>query len=44
VVFLLVAFGSLAFVEGQIVGKLYGVAAAAIIIGARRSRMQAVTA
>jgi uncharacterized PurR-regulated membrane protein YhhQ (DUF165 family) len=44
VVFLLVAFGSLAFVEGQIVGKLYGVAAAAAIIGARRSRLQAVTA
>jgi uncharacterized PurR-regulated membrane protein YhhQ (DUF165 family) len=41
VVFLLVAFGSLAFVEGQIVGKLYGVAAAAIIIGARRSRLAA---
>lgn len=37
-VFLMVAFGSLAFIEGQIVGKLYGIAAAAVIIGARRSR------
>lgn len=44
VVFLLVAFGSLAFVEGQILGKLYGVAFAAIVIAARRSRVEAVPA
>jgi uncharacterized PurR-regulated membrane protein YhhQ (DUF165 family) len=38
VVFLSIAFGSLALLPGQILGKLYGVTAAALIIAARRRR------
>lgn len=36
VVFLQLAFGSLAFLPGQVLGKMYGVAAAALVIGWRR--------
>lgn len=36
VIFLQVAFGSLAFLPGQILGKSYGIVAAALVIGARR--------
>ena len=37
-VFLSVAFGSLAFLPGQILGKSYGVAAATVVIAWRRRR------
>jgi uncharacterized PurR-regulated membrane protein YhhQ (DUF165 family) len=36
VLFLAIAFGSLAFLPGQVLGKVYGVALAAIIISLRR--------
>lgn len=36
VVFLTAAFGSLTFLPGQMVGKAYGVAAAAVLVGVRR--------
>jgi hypothetical protein len=36
VVFLALAFGSMEFLPGQILGKLYGVGAAAVIVGVRR--------
>ncbi|MCO1575823.1 VUT family protein [Crossiella sp. SN42] len=39
VVFLLIAFGSLEFLPGQILGKLYGVLVATAIIGLRRRRI-----
>jgi uncharacterized PurR-regulated membrane protein YhhQ (DUF165 family) len=39
VIFLQVAFGSLAFLPGQMLGKSYGIAAASLIIGARRARL-----
>ncbi|GAC1575021.1 MAG: hypothetical protein NVS3B18_08670 [Candidatus Dormibacteria bacterium] len=38
VIFLTIAFGSLAFLPGQILGKLYGVVIAAVAIAALRSR------
>lgn len=38
VVFLAVAFGSLTFLPGQMLGKLYGVALATVLIAARRRR------
>lgn len=37
VVFLSIAFGSLAFLPGQVVGKMYGVVVASVVIGWRRS-------
>lgn len=37
-VFLQIAFGSLAFMPGQVLGKVYGVALASIVIAARRRR------
>lgn len=37
VVFLSIAFGSLTFIQGQIIGKAYGVTVAAVVIGARWS-------
>ncbi|RJO71038.1 VUT family protein [Nocardia panacis] len=37
ILFLYIAFGSLAFLPGQVLGKVYGVALAALIIGARRA-------
>ena len=41
VIFLLAAFGSLAFLPGQLLGKAYGVLAASLIIGWRRRRLMA---
>lgn len=38
IIFLSVAFGSLEFLPGQILGKAYGVTAAAVVIAARRRR------
>ena len=38
VVFLSIAFGSLAFLPGQVLGKLYGVALASVVIAWRRRR------
>lgn len=38
-VFLWLAFGSLAFMPGQVLGKAYGVALAATLIAARRRRV-----
>lgn len=38
VVFLSIAFGSLAFLPGQVLGKLYGVVAASLVIAWRRRR------
>jgi uncharacterized PurR-regulated membrane protein YhhQ (DUF165 family) len=38
IVFLLIAFGSLAFLPGQVLGKLYGILVATAIIAARRRR------
>lgn len=38
VLFLLIAFGSLALLPGQMLGKAYGVIAASLMIGARRTR------
>ena len=38
-IFLQIAFGSLAFLPGQILGKVYGVAIATVIIGTRRLRI-----
>ena len=38
VVFLSIAFGSLEFLPGQVLGKLYGVIAAALVIAWRRRR------
>jgi uncharacterized PurR-regulated membrane protein YhhQ (DUF165 family) len=43
-IFLSIAFGSLAFLPGQILGKTYGIAAATIVIAARRRRTEPVTA
>ena len=40
-VFLQIAFGSLAFMPGQVLGKAYGVALAAVLIAARRRRIPA---
>lgn len=37
VIFLWIAFGSLEFVQGQFLGKVYGVAAASVVIGLRRA-------
>lgn len=37
-VFLYVAFGSLAFWQGQVLGKSYGIILAALVIAARRAR------
>ena len=42
VVFLSIAFGSLEFLPGQVLGKLYGVAAASLVIAWRRRRRVAV--
>lgn len=36
VVFLLIAFGSLAFLPGQVLGKTYGVLAATVVVAVRR--------
>jgi uncharacterized PurR-regulated membrane protein YhhQ (DUF165 family) len=41
VLFLSIAFGSLAFLPGQIVGKAYGVAAATLLIALRRRQVAA---
>jgi queuosine precursor transporter len=38
--FLSVAFGSLAFLPGQVLGKAYGVALAALLVGLRRRAVQ----
>lgn len=38
-IFLSIAFGSLAFMPGQVVGKAYGIAAATVLIAARRKRV-----
>lgn len=38
--FLLIAFGSLTFLPGQVMGKLYGVLAATIMITVRRKRLK----
>jgi hypothetical protein len=38
VIFLSVAFGSLAFLPGQMIGKAYGITVAALVIGGRRRR------
>lgn len=38
-IFLSIAFGSLAFMPGQVLGKAYGIALAVILIAARRRRM-----
>ena len=35
-IFLSVAFGSLAFLPGQVIGKAYGIVLASVVIGARR--------
>jgi uncharacterized PurR-regulated membrane protein YhhQ (DUF165 family) len=40
-VFLQIAFGSLAFMPGQVLGKAYGVALASVVIAARRRRVTA---
>lgn len=40
VVFLLIAFGSLTFLPGQVLGKAYGVAAATVVIATRRHLAQ----
>lgn len=37
-IFLTIAFGSLHFLPGQVIGKAYGVLAAALVIGAYRGR------
>ena len=37
-IFLYVAFGSFAFWQGQVLGKSYGIALAALVIAARRAR------
>jgi len=38
-IFLSIAFGSLAFMPGQLLGKAYGIALAVILISARRRRV-----
>jgi len=38
-VFLQIAFGSLAFMPGQVLGKVYGIAIATVLIAARRRRV-----
>lgn len=38
IVFLMLAFGSLEFLPGQVIGKTYGVVAATIVIAVRRQR------
>ena len=43
-IFLSIAFGSLAFLDGQVLGKAYGIAAATVVIAARRRRTEPVTA
>jgi hypothetical protein len=43
-IFLTLAFGSLAFIEGQIVGKCWATLAGVLVLAALRSRRQAVTA
>jgi queuosine precursor transporter len=40
-VFLQIAFGSLAFMPGQVLGKAYGVALASVVIAARRRHITA---
>jgi queuosine precursor transporter len=40
-IFLAIAFGSLAFLPGQVLGKAYGVTLAAVVIAARRRRVTA---
>lgn len=40
VVFLAIAFGSMAFLPGQVLGKLYGIALATVVVAARRRRTQ----
>lgn len=40
-IFLSIAFGSLAFLPGQIIGKSYGIIAAAVVIAWRRRRRAA---
>jgi hypothetical protein len=40
-VFLQIAFGSLAFMPGQVLGKAYGVALASVLIATRRRRVTA---
>jgi len=42
-VFLQLAFGSFAFMPGQVLGKTYGVVLASVLIGIRRRRQVAVT-
>ncbi len=41
VLFLILAFGSLAFLPGQLVGKSYGIVAATVLIAARRRAVRA---
>lgn len=43
VIFLSVAFGSLTFLPGQVLGKAYGIVAAALVIAARRRQRIPVT-
>ena len=43
-IFLSIAFGSLEFLPGQILGKAYGVAAATVVIAWRRRRLAAAQA
>jgi hypothetical protein len=38
VIFLQIAFGSLGFLPGQVLGKAYGITLAAVLIAARRRR------
>jgi len=44
VVFLAIAFGSMEYLPGQILGKLYGVALAAVVVATRRRRAAPVVA
>lgn len=44
VVFLAIAFGSMEFLPGQVLGKLYGIALAAVVVAARRRRTEPATA
>lgn len=44
VVFLAIAFGSMAFLPGQVVGKVYGIVLAAVVVAARRRQIRSATA
>ncbi|MFE3262024.1 hypothetical protein ACFXPS_42570 [Nocardia sp. NPDC059091] len=37
ILFLYIAFGSLTLLPGQVLGKVYGLAVASLVIGARRT-------